>query len=382
MILYISKRSKYDIGSVTHFQALKDIYGEENVIYIDFNFSMPPKNEKNYICYGKYSGRVERLKRVIQRNTMIINNEIINNLCNIVKDENIDIIFSEESTLGAFYKQVKKTKKDVKIITFYHDIGADLFRQWRKQPGLLNKIENSLSIYQEKMCVKYGDYNWVFHQADFNKFNKFYGFDPDVMIPLASPVPAAIKRIQDKEDIQSDKVKKLLFVGSSYYPNVIGIRWFVKNVLPELDKNIHLIIVGRGLEFLKKEFQDSRVNVVGTVETPVPYYLDADIFIAPLFDGGGMKVKSIEALSYGKCFVGTEESLHGFWEEFSDSVRNKFIYKVNTKEEWIAIINKLATQDTYKFNKTVFNDFYSHFSYETMKKSFEEQLKRIDKESK
>lgn len=382
MILYISKRSKYDIGSVTHFQALKDIYGEENVIYIDFNFSMPPKNEKNYICYGKYSGRVERLKRVIQRNTMIINNEIINNLCNIVKDENIDIIFSEESTLGAFYKQVKKTKKDVKIITFYHDIGADLFRQWRKQLGLLNKIENSLSIYQEKMCVKYGDYNWVFHQADFNKFNKFYGFDPDVMIPLASPVPAAIKRIQDKEDIQSDKVKKLLFVGSSYYPNVIGIRWFVKNVLPELDKNIQLIIVGRGLEFLKKEFQDSRVNVVGTVETPVPYYLDADIFIAPLFDGGGMKVKSIEAISYGKCFVGTEESLHGFWEEFSDSVRNKFIYKVNTKEEWIAIINKLATQDTYKFNKTVFNDFYSHFSYETMKKSFEEQLKRIDKESK
>lgn len=382
MILYISKRSKYDIGSVTHFQALKDIYGEENVIYIDFNFSMPPKNEKNYICYGKYSGRVERLKRVIQRNTMIINNEIINNLCNIVKDENIDIIFSEESTLGAFYKQVKKTKKDVKIITFYHDIGADLFRQWRKQPGLLNKIENSLSIYQEKMCVKYGDYNWVFHQADFNKFNKFYSFDPDVMIPLASPVPAAIKRIQDKEDIQSDKVKKLLFVGSSYYPNVIGIRWFVKNVLPELDKNIQLIIVGRGLEFLKKEFQDSRVNVVGTVETPVPYYLDADIFIAPLFDGGGMKVKSIEAISYGKCFVGTEESLHGFWEEFSDSVRNKFIYKVNTKEEWIAIINKLATQDTYKFNKTVFNDFYSHFSYETMKKSFEEQLKRIDKESK
>ena len=174
----------------------------------------------------------------------------------------------------------------------------------------------------------------------------------------------------------------MLFVGSSYYPNVIGIRWFVKNVLPELDKNIQLIIVGRGLEFLKKEFQDSRVNVVGTVETPVPYYLDADIFIAPLFDGGGMKVKSIEAISYGKCFVGTEESLHGFWEEFSDSVRNKFIYKVNTKEEWIAIINKLATQDTYKFNKTVFNDFYSHFSYETMKKSFEEQLKRIDKESK
>ena len=380
MILYISKRA--DVGSTTHLEALKEIYGDKNVFYVDFSFNKPYKREENYICYGKYNGQIERVKRIIQKNTMIISNKIIRELCEIIVNKDIDIIFSEESVIGSFYKQAKKIKKDIKIITFYHDIGADLFRQWRKQPGLLNKIENSLSIYQEKMCVKYGDYNWVFHQADFNKFNKFYGFDPDVMIPLASPVPAAIKQIQDKEDIQSDKVKKLLFVGSSYYPNVIGIRWFVKNVLPELDKNIQLIIVGRGLEFLKKEFQDSRVNVVGTVETPVPYYLDADIFIAPLFDGGGMKVKSIEAISYGKCFVGTEESLLGFWEEFSDSVRNKFIYKVNTKEEWIAIINKLATQDTYKFNKTVFNDFYSHFSYETMKKSFEEQLKRIDKESK
>ena len=380
MILYISKRA--DVGSTTHLEALKEIYGDKNVFYVDFSFNKPYKREENYICYGKYNGQIERVKRIIQKNTMIISNKIIRELCEIIVNKDIDIIFSEESVIGSFYNQAKKIKKDIKIITFYHDIGADLFRQWRKQPGLLNKIENSLSIYQEKMCVKYGDYNWVFHQADFNKFNKFYGFDPDVMIPLASPVPAAIKQIQDKEDIQSDKVKKLLFVGSSYYPNVIGIRWFVKNVLPELDKNIQLIIVGRGLEFLKKEFQDSRVNVVGTVETPVPYYLDADIFIAPLFDGGGMKVKSIEAISYGKCFVGTEESLHGFWEEFSDSVRNKFIYKVNTKEEWIAIINKLATQDTYKFNKTVFNDFYSHFSYETMKKSFEEQLKRIDKESK
>ena len=380
MILYISKRA--DVGSTTHLEALKEIYGDKNVFYVDFSFNKPYKREENYICYGKYNGQIERVKRIIQKNTMIISNKIIRELCEIIVNKDIDIIFSEESVIGSFYKQAKKIKKDIKIITFYHDIGADLFRQWRKQPGLLNKIENSLSIYQEKMCVKYGDYNWVFHQADFNKFNKFYGFDPDVMIPLASPEPAAIKQIQDKEDIQSDKVKKLLFVGSSYYPNVIGIRWFVKNVLPELDKNIQLIIVGRGLEFLKKEFQDSRVNVVGTVETPVPYYLDADIFIAPLFDGGGMKVKSIEAISYGKCFVGTEESLHGFWEEFSDSVRNKFIYKVNTKEEWIAIINKLATQDTYKFNKTVFNDFYSHFSYETMKKSFEEQLKRIDKESK
>ena len=171
MILYISKRA--DVGSTTHLEALKEIYGDKNVFYVDFSFNKPYKREENYICYGKYNGQIERVKRIIQKNTMIISNKIIRELCEIIVNKDIDIIFSEESVIGSFYKQAKKIKKDIKIITFYHDIGADLFRQWRKQPGLLNKIENSLSIYQEKMCVKYGDYNWVFHQADFNKFNKF-----------------------------------------------------------------------------------------------------------------------------------------------------------------------------------------------------------------
>ena len=45
--------------------------------------------------------------------------------------------------------------------------------------------------------------------------------------------------------------------------------------------------------------------------------------IAPLFDGGGMKSKTVEALSFGKIFVGTEESLFGFWEEMDSDIRGK-----------------------------------------------------------
>ena len=100
--------------------------------------------------------------------------------------------------------------------------------------------------------------------------------------------------------------KKLLFVGSKYYPNLEGIRWFYKNVIPGLNNKIQINIVGRGTEILRSEMDDSRVHVLGTVDDVFQYLYDADIFIAPLFSGGGMKTKSIEAISLGKCFVGND----------------------------------------------------------------------------
>lgn len=77
--------------------------------------------------------------------------------------------------------------------------------------------------------------------------------------------------------------------------------------------------------------------------------------IAPLFDGGGMKSKTVEALSFGKIFVGTEESLFGFWEEMNSNIRGKTCYQCNTPEEWIQTINNLANDDIHKLMKMSLN---------------------------
>lgn len=61
--------------------------------------------------------------------------------------------------------------------------------------------------------------------------------------------------------------------------------------------------------------------------------------IAPLFDGGGMKSKTVEALSFGKIFVGTEEKLVWILEEMNSDIRGKTCYQSNTPEEWIQTIN-------------------------------------------
>lgn len=62
MIIYISKAFEDNIGATMHYNALKEIYGEEQVFTIDLRF-IAPCREKNYIAFGKYKNTFERIKR-------------------------------------------------------------------------------------------------------------------------------------------------------------------------------------------------------------------------------------------------------------------------------------------------------------------------------
>jgi glycosyltransferase involved in cell wall biosynthesis len=71
--------------------------------------------------------------------------------------------------------------------------------------------------------------------------------------------------------------------------------------------------VGKGLE----DVQELRglapnVQVVGSVDDLAEWYYRADAVIAPIFEGGGMKVKTAEALMYGRRVFGTGEALVGY----------------------------------------------------------------------
>ena len=371
-IMYISNRSVNNIGANLHFDALEEIVGRNSIIKINLRADATVVREDNYIAYGKYKSVAHRIGRWIQGNGMYMSHQIINDLCSIIKKEKVDIVFVEETFLGNLIKAIKNKNRNVKIIVFFHDIGADLYRQWRKRANWIGKIENTINLRQEQVTVKYADTLVVFHEEDNNRMLEYYGRPADIIIPLSSKPQPFIEK--DTRCTGAKEKKTLLFVGSSYFPNILGMRWFYNNVLPKLNCDFELQIVGRGTESLRKEFIDNRVIVVGGVESMDLYYRNADIFIAPIFDGGGMKAKSIEAVSYAKCFVGTSNSLAGFWSQMDESVKNKIVFKCDTAEEWIDTMQTLLNSDIYKFNRGLYNIFNAKFSFEATKKLLAELL--------
>lgn len=373
MILYVSYRFEKDIGSVVHLNILKELYGSDNVFVVDLRMD-EPKSAKNYRAFGKYKNKLARIFQWVQGNTMYISNNTIREICKIVDDNNIELVFIEDSVFGNLAKAIKKHFSQIPIIAFYHDIVADLFRQKSRQSkSLLTKIECAVAIKQEKLQQKYNDINIVFNDRDTKLYKKYYSQEPDIAIPLAAYVPKLENNYMNSEN-KSNDIKHLLFVGAKYWPNIVGIRWFYKNVLPSLSDNIVVNIVGRGTEFLAEEFTDSRVKVYGTVDDVFEFLKNADIFIAPIFDGGGMKTKTVEAISYGKCIVSTDEGLVGFWDEMDDFVRGNSVYLCNTAQEWIDTLNKLADSDISKFNPALFEIFKNKFSYEANREAFSKIL--------
>ena len=376
MILYITKLEKGNIGADMHYKALCDIFGRENIFFINLSPTEKECRLQNYISYGKYKSVLDRVHRWMQGNMMFISNDIISEICEVINSNSIKTVFIEDSVFGNLVKKIKNRCKECKVLSFYHDVKADLYKQWMdNERTLKSKIEYTIGIRQEYVNQKYADINIVFNERDAKTYQVYYGKRPEAILPLPAPVPSISHDIMNSITEKDDK-KHILFVGKKYYPNLVGFKWFVDNVLPSLTANIQVDVVGRGLEELRSEYSDPRINVIGGVESLNPYYENADIVIAPLFDGGGMKSKTVEALSFGKIFVGTEESLFGFWEEMDSDIRGKTCYQCNTQEEWIQTINNLANDDIHKFNEDVFEFFKAKFSYDVIR----EQLKAIMEE--
>jgi glycosyltransferase involved in cell wall biosynthesis len=171
--------------------------------------------------------------------------------------------------------------------------------------------------------------------------------------------------VPDKESITST-LPLCLFIGSYISPNVQGIEWFVKNVLPHV--NIRLKIVGKGMAKLKENntlFND--IEIVSDVPDMQPYFLEADFIVLPIFTGSGMKVKTCESLMYGKNILGTDEAFEGYSLD-----AEKVGGRCNNEKEFINCLNKYIQFPIPRFNnysRRIYEQFYSE---EASVKAFED----------
>ncbi len=107
-----------------------------------------------------------------------------------------------------------------------------------------------------------------------------------------------------------EKKFDILFVGSGNPYNVEGLYWFINNVLSLLRKDIKIAIAGSLCE--KVNFEEVNITKLGFVSDIDALYQDVHCVICPLRKGSGLKIKVIEAISYGIPVVSTFKGIDGF----------------------------------------------------------------------
>lgn len=141
---------------------------------------------------------------------------------------------------------------------------------------------------------------------------KYFENEYDLQNTLLSPIGA------DVHDINPAIHSKIIsFIAKmSYEPNETGAIWFIENVWNRVLKKIpdaELFLVGKDpSEKLKKCCQKhTGITITGTVDSVEPYYKKSAAIIVPILSGGGVKVKLLEGLGYGKVVITTNKGLEG-----------------------------------------------------------------------
>ena len=335
--LYPEQNNGGQVVARRNLMLLKKIFGEDCVDTVHY---FPPKIHHrlgNFLFRSSY-GDCSAMNRTLAKYDF----------------EKCRFAFFDGSLEGQTVK--KLSDKNVKTIVFYHNIEQNYYADYLKNnPGLSSTVMRNYVVQQESINTRHADFRIVLNQRDGNALNNLYQKTADCILPTSfddpgHPSPAA-----------PGSSPYALFVGSGFFANIQGISWYIENVLNQTD--LDLVVVGsvsKSLESYIASGKYPRLKVMGMVDDLSPFYQNASCVVSPIFLGSGLKTKTIEALMFGKTFLGTDEAFQGVSCDY-DTIGGK----CNTADEFIAGIRKICeTPAEQRINWNSYKLFCETFSTE------------------
>lgn len=289
----------------------------------------------------------------------LVNITEMQEIVNLIKINSVNTVFIDSSLLGNFSKYIKKEFPNIYIISFFHNVEYSYFNDLIKVSKKKHHYFTLKLVKKaETQSLHFSDLIITLNRRDSNDLYKTYGKYADLILPTSFD-DQFDKTLFENKNVESD-VLNLLFVGSYFPPNVYGLDWFVDNVLPKINRKVKLFVVGNGFEFHKFKTESKIIELIGKVDDLGPYYYKADLIVAPIFHGSGMKTKVAEALMYNKPVAGSKEAFEGYEIDINEVGK-----ECNSADEFINYIQK--------FSKSPINIralFLANFSFETIKNNF------------
>lgn len=275
---------------------------------------------------------------------------------------NHECIFIDSSIHGNISKFLRRYGYKGKIICFFHNLEYKIKMQKLKStPWKL--LETLVTYSNEKSGVRYSDTLVALNYRDVNELKRMYDKKDYKVIPIS------LKDRLKSHDLQaiSNTRPVLLFNGNNWYPNIQALDWFISKVLDRVE--IQLQISGRNMESYREKYKHKKIDFLGFVDNLDQTLKDADFMLFPIFIGSGMKVKTCEALMFGKNIIGTTEAFEGYNVD-----PEKIGALCNTADEFVDAINRLKFSSLSKFNENSRGYFEKYYSFEATIKMFRELL--------
>ncbi len=113
--------------------------------------------------------------------------------------------------------------------------------------------------------------------------------------------------------LQNQLVSKcfdICLLGSwTWQANVEALQWFIEAVYPYLPNNLSIHIAGKGADWLSGKYPN--IFYRGVVPNAQEFMAQAKVVAIPTLTGGGIQIKTLDAIASGSFIVATPVSLRG-----------------------------------------------------------------------
>lgn len=320
------------------------------------------KNTKNNVS--------NLLKSIFYTNSLFvqkhIDHEVINLLSDYVLKENIDIIEGEHASM-AYLAYLISQKTGVKFTHRVHNIEYKIWQRFADSKSNWNPIKYYLSIQANKLkkneefLIKNASLNMTVSPKEQKELKKEFP-NANILLILSG---IDFKNIQISSFESKQKNVFMHATTFNWVHNIDAISWYINKVQTIVNKsnaNAKLWIFGKNAPEQFSNYTGIGVDLKGYVDSIAEYYHQSLFYIAPLFVGSGIRIKIIEAMSYGLPVIASTISAEGI-SELAGEEEGLFICD-NEQDFANKVIELLADpQRTYQLGLNARKFAEKHFDF-------------------
>jgi glycosyltransferase involved in cell wall biosynthesis len=210
----------------------------------------------------------------------------------LLKANSYDYIFINYASWSSLIEDNKNLGKAITILDTHDFLTAQ--NQDRYDIGESFKEEiRRISLFDQAFAIS------VEEQYIFSQFSK----------TQISLIPMMIRSPSTDAIEFENRLYDIIYVASNNPHNVKAFQWFLKEVYPLLPLNLSICVIGQITSLLDDKYP--KITKIPFAENLDSFYQEARVAICPMLTGTGVKIKVVEALSYGLPVVCNTRGVDG-----------------------------------------------------------------------
>lgn len=246
--------------------------------------------------------------------------DLLANLC--AEHPGFDAIHADQLWMAPYALWARRHQPETPRLTLDQHNAVYLIPQ-RMAEGETNPVKRALlhwearkvARYEAAICRQFDYVTWLTEED----YRAVFELAPSSARPLpkTAVIPICVDPEAEPPIQRQAQAKRITFIGGLHYPpNAQGICWFAQEVFPQLlaaAPDAILTVIGKQPPPLLHRLGIPAANLAipGFVADVRPYLAESAALIVPLHAGGGMRVKILDAWSWGVPIVSTTVGAEG-----------------------------------------------------------------------